>query len=99
MRHYLIYLLCLLASSGLLAREYDLQEMIRLAESGNKEIRLAKADLKAASAEKLDAFSQALPKINVVGNYNRNLQENVLYFTQDFATGATLDEPIKIPIS
>ena len=42
MRHYLIYLLCLLASSGLLAREYDLQEMIRLAESGNKEIRLAK---------------------------------------------------------
>lgn len=67
-----------LASLG--AKEYDLQTILKLAEENNKQIQFARADLKTAAAEKLDAFSRAFPKIDVFGGYNRNFKKNVFFF-------------------
>jgi len=61
------------------SKEYTLQELLKLAEKHNKDIQLAQADLKFASAQKIEAWSTALPKINVEMNYNRNFLENFFY--------------------
>ena len=74
-------IVCWLALSAFLlqARDYDLPSLLKLAEQNNKQIQLARADLKTASAEKLGAFSQALPTIDITAGYNRNLQENITF--------------------
>lgn len=76
----LLPLILFLLSPAVLAKEYDLTSILKLAEANNRQIQLARADLKTASAEKLSAFSRAFPKIDVNAGYNRNLQENVFFF-------------------
>lgn len=61
------------------AVEYDLEKLLMLAESYNKEIQLARTDLKMASALKLEALSTAFPKVNALVNYNRNFLENFFF--------------------
>lgn len=78
------------------AKEYDLQTILKLAEENNKQIQLARADLKTAAAEKTDAFSAAFPQIDVNGFYNRNLKENVFYFViEDPATGEKVTQSFR----
>ena len=79
-RSFKIMLAFLFAFPALFAKTYDLTSILKLAESNNRQIQLAKADLKTASAEKLNAFSRAIPKIDVNAGYNRNLQANVFFF-------------------
>lgn len=66
---------------NLTAGEYDLRTVIEMAEKNNIAIKLAQADLKMASAEKLQAFSDAFPKIDVDAGYNRNFKQNRFFFT------------------
>lgn len=80
MTAYRIWVLAALVVTGLSARDYDLQQLLDLAERNNQQIRLAQADLKTASAEKLAALARALPTANVTGGYNRNFQEDVFFF-------------------
>lgn len=86
---------CLIFSS-VHAGDYELASILKLAEQHNKQLELARSDLKTASAEKLNAFSRALPKLNVNAGYNRNLQENFVFFPDIF--GGT-DEIVPIKIS
>ncbi|RMF59276.1 MAG: TolC family protein [Calditrichaeota bacterium] len=67
-------------STGVLSKDYDLKQILHLAETHNRDIQLAKAQLQIASAEKLSAYSQAIPKISLNGGYNRNFLENIFYF-------------------
>ncbi|MEZ4748693.1 MAG: TolC family protein [Calditrichia bacterium] len=81
---------------GAQAESYDLTQILKLAEQNNKQIQLAKADLKTASAEKLGAFSRALPEISLNAGYNRNLQENLFFFeAPDPLTGETVRQSFK----
>ncbi|MEL6820322.1 MAG: TolC family protein [Calditrichota bacterium] len=93
--HVLAISICLIA--GVFAGEYDLNKVLELAEKNNKDIQLAKAELKIASAEKLSAVSTALPQLEVTGGYNRNLQENTIIFPFNPLTGA--EERTLFPIS
>ncbi|RMG64073.1 MAG: TolC family protein [Calditrichaeota bacterium] len=73
---------------GVWAGEYDLSRILELAEQNNRELQLARQDLKFASAQKLEAYSTALPKINVQLGYNRNFLQDFFFFTtRDTATG------------
>lgn len=73
-------ILLLLACSNLTAKEYNLQEILRLANENNRQIQLGRSDVKSANAEVKDAFSEAFPKIDVDAGYNHNLGENVFFF-------------------
>lgn len=86
-RLFLIIIPFMIFSSAIGGAEYDLQSILKLAESRNKEIKLAAADLKLASARKMEAWSQALPKVNLDLNYNRNFLQNVFFFTITDSTG------------
>lgn len=83
----LIFITSILFISQLFAKEYDLQDILIMADNQNKQIQLAQADLKTAAAEKTNAFSAAFPQIDVNAGYNRNLKENILYF-DDPVSGA-----------
>ncbi len=70
------------------AGDYDLARILELAEQHNRELELARQDLKFASAQKLEAYSTALPKINIQAGYNRNFLQDFFFFTtRDTATG------------
>ncbi|RMH77670.1 MAG: TolC family protein [Calditrichaeota bacterium] len=70
----------LILTSCTLAGEYTLEQILALAEANNHNIRLAEAETRLASAEKLAAFSRAMPRLSVDAGYNRNFQENVFFF-------------------
>jgi outer membrane protein TolC len=63
------------------AKDYDLPTILNLAQSNSNDIKLAKADLDFAQAQKSEALSLALPKINAQLDYNRNFLKNILFFT------------------
>ena len=78
------------------AESYTLSDLLQLAEKNNKQIQLARADLKTASAERLGAFAQAFPKISINAGYNRNLQENLFFFeAPDPLTGQLVKQSFK----
>ncbi len=85
----------LLTQTGL-TKEYDLETILKLAEQNNKEIKLARSDLKLAAARRKEAISTALPKVNLELKYNRNFLENIFYFTiQDPETGEQKTQSFK----
>ncbi len=85
---------CLLLAGH--AESYTLSELLQLAEKNNKQIQLARADLKTASAERLGAFARAFPEISVNAGYNRNLQENLFFFeAPDPLTGQLVKQSFK----
>ncbi len=92
----LIGCLMLLVGSSRAGEQLTLKEVLDLAEKNNKEIRLARANLKLASAQKKEAISTALPKVNLQLNYNRNFLQNIFYFTtQDPQTGQNVTRSFK----
>jgi outer membrane protein len=98
MRFYFLLLTTFLSiSPGLVnAIEYNLDTIINLAEDRNKDIQLARAELKTASALKLEAISSALPSFEVSAGYNRNFRENIFYFeAPDFQTGEIRTQSFK----
>jgi len=97
MRFQILFILVLFFMvSALSAVEYDLDSIIKLAEDKNKDIQLARAELKTASALKLEAISSALPNLEVNAGYNRNFQENIFYFeAPDFQTGQIRTQSFK----
>lgn len=62
-------------------KEYTLPIILQLAEKNNKDIKLAQSNLDYANAQKKEAISLALPKVNAQLNYNRNFLQNVFFFT------------------
>jgi outer membrane protein TolC len=89
-------LIILIVINTLPASEYNLESIIQLAEEKNKDIRLARAELKTASALKLEAISSALPTFEINAGYNRNFRENIFYFeAPDFQTGEITTQSFK----
>lgn len=88
--------LILVGFMGLYGSEYDLEAILKLAEEKNKDIQLARSELKTASALKLEAVSNALPSLEVSAGYNRNFRENIFYFeAPDFQTGEIRTQSFK----
>ncbi|MFZ0391024.1 MAG: TolC family protein [Calditrichia bacterium] len=82
--------------SQLFAKTYNLESILILARQNNKQIKLAEADKQFADAQKKEAVSTALPKINVDLGYNRNIFENRFYFeVEDPETGAMTTQSFK----
>jgi len=80
---------------GSFAKDFNLQQILKLAEENNKEIKLARSDLQFASAQMKEAISTALPKINVEAGYNRNFLESKFYFTVTDTAGRTQTQSFK----
>lgn len=91
----LVFITSILLLSQLFAKEYDLQDILIMADKQNKQIQLAQADLKTASAEKTNAFSAAFPQIDVNAGYNRNFKENIFYFVAPDSTGKLVTQSFK----
>ncbi len=86
-RRFVLLIIGLLFITGtLFAKEYDLQSIIKLAIERNKDIKLAQADLRMASALKKEAVSAALPTVDLDFGYNRNLQQTFFYFNSPEGT-------------
>lgn len=77
--HRSMWMMVIMATFAV-AKEYDLSTVLQLADRYNRDIQLARSELKIASAEKLAAYSRALPKFSVDMLYNRNFLENIFYF-------------------
>lgn len=91
-----VFVTSILLIAQLFAKEYDLQDILIMADKQNKQIQLAQADLKTASAEKTGAFSAAFPQIDVNAGYNRNFKENIFYFVApDPVTGELVTQSFK----
>ena len=82
-----VLLFILILINPLYAKEYDLQSILSLAEKNNKQIKLSQSDLKMAKALKKEAFSTALPKLNVDLGYNRNFRENFFFISVEDSFG------------
>ncbi|GAB4331423.1 MAG: TolC family protein [Calditrichia bacterium] len=91
----LIYLLFLLLPAMLSAATLTLQEILDLAEKQNHEIKLARADLDYAGAQRQEAISNALPHVEVGVGYNRNFLENIFYFTVTDSAGRPVTQSFK----
>jgi outer membrane protein TolC len=69
-------LLIMITSVSAFAVSYDLEEIIREVEDNNRDIQLARLELKIASAETSAAYSRIMPHLNAGLGYNRNFIEN-----------------------
>jgi outer membrane protein TolC len=84
-------------SCGIYAEEYNLQEFLTLVEKHNKDLELAEKELDMAKARKREARSTALPRLEALGRYTRNLGRSFLYIDfPDFETGETTETKFQI---
>ena len=71
-----------------LANEFDLNQVLKLAEEQSKDLKIAKSELKMADARIDEAWALALPELSADLNYNKNLKDQIFYATiPDFITG------------
>lgn len=64
-----------------------LAETLRLADANNKNIKIARAEVRRADALYYEALSTALPTINLDLNYNRNFLDTFFYISMTDSTG------------
>ncbi len=64
-----------------MGRELSLNDALTLALAENKNIQIARADVQYSDALIKEAWSTALPQVNIAANYNRNLMDNFFYIT------------------
>ncbi|MCB0259715.1 MAG: TolC family protein, partial [Calditrichaeota bacterium] len=95
MLNKIIGILIILLLQNLLAEEYGLAEVLKMAEANNKTIQLARADLKTAAAEVKGAYSAALPKLDVNLGYNRNFKESKFFFTVTDTSGREITQSFR----
>lgn len=95
MLNKIIGILIILLLQNLLAQEYSLAEVLKMAEANNKTIQLARADLKTAAAEVKGAYSAALPKLDVDLGYNRNFKESKFFFTVTDTSGREITQSFR----
>lgn len=69
------------------SKEYTLMSVLDLAKKNNKDIKLAQSNLKYADAQKDEAISLVLPKVNAQFIYNRNFLQNIFFFTVTDSAG------------
>ncbi|KAA3598316.1 MAG: hypothetical protein DWQ06_11360, partial [Calditrichaeota bacterium] len=79
------------------AADYNLDQILKLADENSKNLRLAKLELETAKQLKREAISNALPTISADAGYRRNLQENAFFITaEDSSTGELSTQKFKI---
>ncbi len=61
------------------AQSYDLNTFIQLVKKNNKDIKIAKNNIKIASTQSTEASANAYPQLNGELSYRRNLKDNYLY--------------------
>ena len=64
-----------------MARELSLDDALNRALSENKNLQIAKADLQYSDALIKEAWSYALPHVDLTANYGRNIMDNYFYVT------------------
>lgn len=78
------------------AKDYDLDQILKLTDENNNILKLAKLELETAQQLKREAISNALPKISADAGYRRNLQENAFFITSQDTIGNLSTQKIKI---
>ena len=105
--YVIIISLLFIINGSLYAGEYNLDAFLELVKQNSKDLKLAKEDLKMASARKKEAWATALPKIGAQGDYRRNLLKNILFaefngeiqkidltFNNEYSFNASLTQPL-----
>ncbi len=78
------------------AIDYDLTNILELADKNNKDIKIARSNLQFASAVKKEAISQALPQVNAEVRYNRNFLKNQFFFSTTDSAGQERTESFTV---
>ncbi len=78
-------------------KTYNIKTFLKHVKEYSKDLKLAKQELRIAKIYRKEALSTALPKIQLVLDYNRNLKENFLYIDfPDPKTGEIANQKFKI---
>ncbi len=72
-------LLIMITSVNVFAVSYDLEEIIREAQDNNRDIQLARLEIKTASAETSAVYSRIIPHLNAGLGYNRNFIKSTTF--------------------
>ncbi len=82
-----VLILCF-TMSGITAKEFNLAQILTLAEKQSKDLQLAKSELEMATTRIDEAWALALPTLSADLNYNKNLKDQIFYATiPDIVTG------------
>ncbi len=92
MRHKtaIIATLLLCAAYGARAADYDLAYYLKLVETHNRDLELARRDVDAAEQTRREALSPLLPKLGLQGGYTRNLND-INQPSAAYASGQLMD--------
>jgi len=86
---YILMGLFLVLSQNVIANDMalDLDQFLDLVRTNSKDLKLAEKEIDMAGANKKEAVSTALPKINVNANYDRHLSDSYMYMDMGALTG------------
>lgn len=86
----------ILIATNSFSADYNLDQILKLADENNKSLRLAQLELETAKQLKREAISNALPTISADAGYRRNLQENAFFITSEDSTGNLSTQKFKV---
>lgn len=78
-------------------KTYNIKKFLKHVKEYSKDLKLAKQELRIAKIYRKEALATALPKIQLVLDYKRNLKDNFLYIDfPDLETGESSNQKFKI---
>lgn len=86
----ILFIFSIVLIGSVSARELTIDSALRLALKNNKNIQIARSDLEFSEARVDEAWSTALPKINIDMGYNRNFKDNFFYINASDSSGQTV---------
>jgi len=79
-------------------RILSLQEAVRIALENNKELSAARLQVDRADAQIQEAWSYAMPSINLSGRYTNAVKKPVFFLPPEFTGGNAGDPPLAVPV-
>lgn len=99
MRNIMVFILPLLICSPLTGQEYSnltLDAAIEVALKSNRALLTAREDIEAAKKQVVEARSAALPKMDLIGSYTRNIKIPTIFFEFPDENGQIVQQKIAI---
>lgn len=95
-------LFIVLSTSTLTAQDspriLSLQEAVRIGLENNKELSAARLQVDRANAQIQEAWSYAMPSINLSGRYTNAVKKPVFFLPPEFTGGNAGDPPLAVPV-
>ena len=79
-------------------RILSVQEAVRIALENNKELSAARLQVDRADAQIQEAWSYAMPSINLAGRYTNAVKKPVFFLPSEFTGGNPGDPPLAVPV-